>query len=320
MNCTAKVMTLILSGGTGFLCAERAFSRPDVSGAAQVVLLEPDDEAPAGACGRVVFDPFTRGSGADVDSGFEISDDPSHFRRIAHQFEIFTPGRICQVDVTFAWATNAGDRANRFDFVLYADERHTPGREIARAQGVTPVNQFGMSTDRQPVFFDVDVEPGRYWISVEGAGAGHADGRLNFNAGGIGELGAIDRGGGFEPTELKNGATWTIHERFDPVLGFVFGECPGRMFFAVSQATPNARVALMASRSEGGAIVPRGFPCAGIPLDLNRDDLRLVQIIETDENGTAVFRGIVPVTSCRYMLQAIDLATCQTSNTTRVTP
>jgi hypothetical protein len=83
-------------------------------------------------------------------------------------------------------------------------------------------------------------------------------------------------------------------------------------------ATPNSQVMLMWAKDEGGPFpIPNGLPCAGTMMDLNFN-LGKVSITDTDANGSAnVGPGPrrVPVASKgRIWLQAIDLATCQTSN------
>jgi hypothetical protein len=83
-------------------------------------------------------------------------------------------------------------------------------------------------------------------------------------------------------------------------------------------ATPNSQVMLMWAKDEGGpSAIPNGLPCAGTMMDLNFN-LGKVSIADTDANGAATVgpgpRRMPAAAKGRIWLQAVDLATCQTSN------
>ena len=83
-------------------------------------------------------------------------------------------------------------------------------------------------------------------------------------------------------------------------------------------ATPNSQVMLMWAKDEGGpSPIPNGLPCAGTMMDLN-SNLGKISIADTDANGAATVgpgpRRVPVAAKGRIWLQAIDLATCQTSN------
>ncbi len=83
-------------------------------------------------------------------------------------------------------------------------------------------------------------------------------------------------------------------------------------------ATPNSQVLLMWAKDEGGpSPIPNGLPCAGTMMDLN-SNLGKVAIVDTDANGTATVgpgpRRVPAAAKGRVWLQAIDLASCETSN------
>ncbi len=83
-------------------------------------------------------------------------------------------------------------------------------------------------------------------------------------------------------------------------------------------ATPNSQVMLMWAKDEGGPFpIPNGLPCAGTMMDLN-SNLGKISIADTDANGAAMVgpgpRRVPVAAKGRIWLQAVDLATCQTSN------
>lgn len=95
------------------------------------------------------------------------------------------------------------------------------------------------------------------------------------------------------------------------------GTCPGPMTFSASGATPSGTVAFVWGLS-GTFSIPGGKPCAGTVLDL----VPLLTpapgylLAGANANGDVSIQAIVPAGACGTVLvQAVDLASCTTSNT-----
>lgn len=100
----------------------------------------------------------------------------------------------------------------------------------------------------------------------------------------------------------------------------VSGETGGPMGAFVAGATPGGKVAFFATLGYGGPtqILP-GHACAGTTMDLN-SRLRLIGLERADAGGKAAI-GPVPVPwypTGALRLQALDVATCASSNRARV--
>lgn len=98
------------------------------------------------------------------------------------------------------------------------------------------------------------------------------------------------------------------------------GESGHLMGAFVAGATPGGRVALLHGYGYGGpTTIPGGSPCAGGWLDL-RSPVRLVSVLTAGLDGKAEVGPVfVPAqVRGRVRLQALDLATCATSNVARV--
>ncbi len=91
------------------------------------------------------------------------------------------------------------------------------------------------------------------------------------------------------------------------------GSCPGMMNLRVSGATPNGQVAILHADGTGAVRIPNGNPCAGTQLGLNAS-ARLFQVMRADQNGSLSVNLNVPGQACRRYVQALDAATCATSN------
>lgn len=94
------------------------------------------------------------------------------------------------------------------------------------------------------------------------------------------------------------------------------GECPGVMRASVRGATPDGRVALIASAPGGcggQTVIPPGLPCAGAILPVR--GASLIRILTADGDGRASLSGSVGAPACgRVCLVALDAATCEVSN------
>jgi hypothetical protein len=98
------------------------------------------------------------------------------------------------------------------------------------------------------------------------------------------------------------------------------GETGGPMGAQVWGATPNGSVVLLYALGPGGASsVPPGQPCAGTLLDLN-STVVLAAVLQADAQGHAsIGPAFVPASFARSVdLQALDIATCATSNLAQV--
>jgi hypothetical protein len=98
------------------------------------------------------------------------------------------------------------------------------------------------------------------------------------------------------------------------------GQTGGPMGLEVWGATPNSTIAFLRALGGGGPTpVASGYPCAGTLLDLNAG-LRLAAVAAADAQGHALLGPItVPASAAGTLrLQALDLATCRTSNLARL--
>ena len=90
----------------------------------------------------------------------------------------------------------------------------------------------------------------------------------------------------------------------------ITGICPGEVTLSLSGATPLAAVGLLASRNPGTFVVPGG-PCPGVTVDL--DQPRLLVRLQVDASGAATIVRNTAAGHCGTLLQAVDTASCQTS-------
>ncbi len=93
----------------------------------------------------------------------------------------------------------------------------------------------------------------------------------------------------------------------------VTGSCPGELNVRASGATPGGQVAFLRASGVGSQVVPPGKPCVGTQLGLD-GTVKLVGTVAADGNGVAVVGGIVPPNLCGMFIQAVDAATCSTSD------
>jgi outer membrane protein assembly factor BamB len=95
-----------------------------------------------------------------------------------------------------------------------------------------------------------------------------------------------------------------------PSLG-ITGSCPGSATITVNGATPNAAISIWAGKRVGSTVITTGG-CAGTTVDLNR--ARLLTTGTADANGDLTVQIRLNSMRCGLLLQAVDLATCATSN------
>jgi len=92
----------------------------------------------------------------------------------------------------------------------------------------------------------------------------------------------------------------------------VTGACPGAATVAVGGATPGGSVVLALSSSLGSFAIPGGRPCAGTVLGLGGVPQR-VATLTADGAGVASANVNLPAGACGRHLQAVDVASCQTT-------
>lgn len=93
----------------------------------------------------------------------------------------------------------------------------------------------------------------------------------------------------------------------------VFGPCPGLITLEVRGATPGGRVAFIAARGTGSAVIPPSQPCPGTVLGLNATAF-LLGTATADGAGVAQFSGNAPASACGgVFLQGLDVTTCTTT-------
>ncbi|MFG0330710.1 MAG: FG-GAP repeat domain-containing protein [Phycisphaerales bacterium] len=92
------------------------------------------------------------------------------------------------------------------------------------------------------------------------------------------------------------------------------GTCPGAVTLTVSGATPGGTVAFIYAFGRGSVTIPQGNPCAGTTLDLD-GSATLLDTARANASGEASVSGNAPAAACgRVFLQALDVATCSTSD------
>jgi len=140
--------------------------------------------------------------------------------------------------------------------------------------------------------------------------------------GGFGSLFVIDTVTGV-PTYVgyMHGAGFIAGMEFLPnqpppfALG-VMGVSGGPMGAFAAGATPGGNVAFFrASGGAGSSVIPAGNPCAGTLLNLN-SSFAFLGLARADAAGYAQIgpRFVPPLVPREWRLQALDLATCQTTN------
>lgn len=91
------------------------------------------------------------------------------------------------------------------------------------------------------------------------------------------------------------------------------GSCGGPMDFLVGGATPGGTVAYLYARNTGSFVIPGGS-CSGVQLGL-ASPVRVYANATADASGKAQVSGTLPSAACGlYYAQAVDVATCATTN------
>ena len=95
------------------------------------------------------------------------------------------------------------------------------------------------------------------------------------------------------------------------------GSCPGTLELTATGGTPNASLFVLAAAAKGSDPIPGGR-CQGQPTDLLEPTLFRRQ--RADEMGAAVISVAVHAGRCSSLLQAVDAATCLTSDVVTIPP
>lgn len=107
-------------------------------------------------------------------------------------------------------------------------------------------------------------------------------------------------------------AAYSVHGEVStgPVLA-VTGTCPGSITMTMNGVTPGAQVSIYSSKRAGSTTIATGS-CAGTTLDLMR--ARAIATGTADASGNLSVRVRLGARQCGQLMQALDLATCETSN------
>lgn len=94
----------------------------------------------------------------------------------------------------------------------------------------------------------------------------------------------------------------------------LFGNCPNAVELGISGATPDGLVAVTWG-TLGQFIIPSGFPCTGVTLDIRPLGPTAFQTFRANANGE-VTRGplSIPAALCGKAFQALDIDSCTVSN------
>lgn len=107
------------------------------------------------------------------------------------------------------------------------------------------------------------------------------------------------------------GQTYVVYGRRPEPALTVSGVCPGEVALTYTKATPNGAILWFHAASQGSFVIPL-VQCTGTVIDL-ASPLPFAPSL-ADETGTAVRTVTTPPPACGRFVQAIDVATCNTSN------
>lgn len=89
------------------------------------------------------------------------------------------------------------------------------------------------------------------------------------------------------------------------------GSCPGMTALSISNGTPNSLIAII--YGPAGSFMKSTPPCAGITVEIAGPILGA--LIPADSSGQAVLNFPAPTGACGRTVQAVDIASCTTTNT-----
>lgn len=158
-----------------------------------------------------------------------------------------------------------------------------------------------------------------YWVAVYTAGLNDAWGASNLSLDVFTYQLGVENDSGCINFGDTNPGCWRIFGD-EPSAGLELGydgSCPGDVRLPGSGATGGGLVALVFSPNLGACPIPSG-PCAGTVLDLDCAGAFLVTTTVANADGTFFFGGFAPPFVCGGYVQALDVATCTTSNTQQI--
>jgi len=99
----------------------------------------------------------------------------------------------------------------------------------------------------------------------------------------------------------------------------IIGDCPGRVTFSWTNATPSSAMGIVMANSTGNFVVPGG-PCNGTQLGLSSSGIQLVYTGNTGASGSGQVSATVGTQVCRKYLQMVvrDGSPCTPSNVVQI--
>lgn len=125
--------------------------------------------------------------------------------------------------------------------------------------------------------------------------------------------------GGWDDQPGLRGDSWTYGFIVEPSLS-IQSACPqsGPAQLTWSCASTGGIVGLAVSPRVGLFRIPGGQPCAGTWINLQRDGLRLLGLVHSNQSGSGSISGSLSANVCGGYIQLIDVRTCQTSYVGRI--
>lgn len=92
----------------------------------------------------------------------------------------------------------------------------------------------------------------------------------------------------------------------------ITGACPGPIEFVITDAEPDAQVAVLTANAPGDSLTPGG-PCPGAALPIGPAGLSFRTAIRTDASGAVSIRPTIPEPACGLYVSVLDLTSCVAS-------
>jgi len=112
-------------------------------------------------------------------------------------------------------------------------------------------------------------------------------------------------------------ATWSavhnVNDASSPLEIAFAGTCPGAGQLRIAGATPNGTVTVAGADSVGSFTIPGGG-CGGTNLNLDPASVGVLGSVTVDGSGARTLPLTLPSSVCGQIAQAVDVATCGTTN------